>query len=291
MILIADSGSTKTHWTLMAANGHSTDFNTSGINPVHQTEQQILHALDAELLPQLGPMLWAGTITKVFFYGAGCTKEKAPILQAQLMALFPKAEAFVASDMLGAARGLLQHEKGIACILGTGSGAAYYDGTQIAAATPSLGYILGDEGSGATLGIRLVNALLKDPAYADLKEEFLSVHVLTVAEIIEVVYRRTNANRILAAWSHFCAEHITDERISRLVRLHLEEFVVKNIIPLTQQLPEPVAVSFIGGIAYQYEPMLRDAIDAHGLTIGRIMRDPVAGLKQFHKSDVEPTQE
>lgn len=289
MILIADSGSTKTHWTLMTANGHSTDFNTSGINPVHQSEQQILHTLDAELMPQLGPMLWAGTITKVFFYGAGCTKEKAPILEAQLMALFPKAKAIVASDMLGAARGLLQHEAGIACILGTGSGVCYYDGYQISATVPSLGYILGDEGSGATLGIRLVNALLKNPEMADLKETFLSIHVMTMGDIIEAVYRQPNANRTLAAWSHFCAEHIKDERIQSLVKEHLNWFVIKNILPLTAQRKAPI--SFIGGIAYQYEDILRTVLEEHGLTVGTIMRDPVEGLKKFHKSDIEPTQE
>ena len=160
MILIADSGSTKVHWCLMAANGHTAEFITDGINPLFQTSDAMRNSICNQLLPQMASMLWAGTISHVFFYGAGCTPEKSPFVEKAIESVFKKAKVFVASDMLGATRGLLGHEKGVACILGTGSNSCLYDGEQIVKNVPSLGFILGDEGSAATLGKRLVSDLL-----------------------------------------------------------------------------------------------------------------------------------
>ena len=127
MILIADSGSTKTHWALMTANGHASDLFTTGIDPVHQSEELIRRTLDTELLPKIGPLMWAGTITHIFFYGAGCTPAKIPVMEALLQSVFKTAKAAVASDMVGAARALWGHESGVACILGTGSGSCWYN--------------------------------------------------------------------------------------------------------------------------------------------------------------------
>ena len=292
MILIADSGSTKTKWALMTANGHSTDMLTAGINPVHQSDEAINHTIEVELLPQLGPMLWAGKLTKVYFYGAGCTPEHGVKVQEALRRILRVEECHVASDMLGAARGLLQHEKGIACILGTGSGSCYYDGAEIAYSVPSLGYILGDEGGGAKLGIRLINTLLKNPAYAALRDEFYAQFELSLPDIITDVYRRSveghsNPNKTLAAWSHFCADKEDDPLIAPLLQAHFEEFVTHNLIHYKEVHDCPV--SFVGGIAHQYRKTLKTVLKRHEIRLGLIMQDPLSGLKQYHRKDATPT--
>ena len=159
MILIADSGSTKTHWCLMAANGHCEEFFTDGINPFQQTSDAIKNSVNNQLLPQMARSMWAGTITNVFFYGAGCTPEKIPVVEYALEDVFKSAKIEVYSDMVGAACGVLGEEKGVACILGTGGNSCLWNGKEIEKNVPALGFILGDEGRGAVLGKRLVSDL------------------------------------------------------------------------------------------------------------------------------------
>lgn len=250
---------------------------------------QTSHAMQAsiinQLLPQISHLLWAGTVTHIYFYGAGCTPEKKVFVKNALEAVFKKAEAIVMSDMVGAARGLLQHEKGVACILGTGSGSCYYDGENIEWCVPSLGYILGDEGSAATLGKRLVSDLLKNQLGDDLKERFLAQYEITMADILEKVYRQPFPNRYLASLSKFCAENIADERIYQLVYQHFDEFIKRNVLQYNTHI-----VSFTGSIAHYYREILEAVCQEHDLTIGTIMQDPIKGLIEYHKGDVVPTQ-
>lgn len=298
MIIIADSGSTKTHWCLMAANGQSSEFFTDGINPFYQTQDAMRNSVVNQLLPQMGHLMWAGTVNKVFFYGAGCTPEKSPFVMRALQGVFRAAEVMVESDIVGAARGLLQHKKGVACILGTGSNSCLYDGEQIVRNVPSLGFILGDEGGGAVLGKRLVADIFKNQLGSELKEIFLQEYGLTQADVIEHVYRQPFPNRYLASLSKFCANHIDNKRIYDLVYDHFTEFVVRNLeqyyqdendieIEDTKSLP----VGFIGGIAYYYRPVLQQVLDDMGFTLSTIMIDPIEGLKEYHRSDITPTQE
>lgn len=287
MILIADSGSTKVHWCLMTASGQSSDVRTDGINPVFQTVEQIQTCLTDQLLPQLAKWLWAGTITHVFFYGAGCTPEKKVLVEQALSAVFKKAEVFVASDMLGAARGLLGHKAGVACILGTGSGSCFYNGNTIEWSVPSLGFILGDEGSGAVLGKRLVGDLLKNQLGDDLKEAFFKEFETSMADIIDKVYRQPLPNRFLAKLSKFCADHIDDPRIHALVYDHFVQFIRRNLVQYKTDRP----IGFVGSIAYYYKPILEEALQAEGLPIGIILQDPIEGLKAYHKGSVRPTLE
>ncbi|MCQ2342369.1 MAG: ATPase [Paludibacteraceae bacterium] len=298
MIIIADSGSTKTHWCLMAANGQSSDFMTDGINPFYQTQDAMRNSIVNQLLPQMGHLMWAGTVTKVFFYGAGCTPEKSPYVARALQGIFKDAEVIVEPDIVGAARGLLQHKKGVACILGTGSNSCLYDGEQIVKNVPSLGFILGDEGGGAVLGKRLVADIFKNQLGSELKQQFIDEFGLTQADVIEHVYRQPFPNRYLAGLSKFCAEHIDNKRIYDLVYDHFTEFVVRNLeqyyqdendveIEDTKSLP----VGFIGGIAYYYRPVLQQVLDDMGFSISRIMVDPIEGLKEYHRTDVTPTTE
>ena len=300
MILIADSGSTKVHWCLLTASGQQTDVRTDGINPVLQPYETICDTISNQLLPQIGRLLWAGTVTHVFFYGAGCTPEKKGLVKQALESVFKKAEVVVESDMLGAARGLLGHQAGVACILGTGSGSCWYNGETIEWSVPSLGYILGDEGSGAVLGKKLVSDLLKNQLgvqnteyrvqtelqEVDLKELFFEEMGTSMADIIEHVYRQPFPNRFLAGLSRFCANHIDDARIRALVYNHFVSFIRRNLIQYKAS-----TYSFVGSIAYYYRPILEEAMQAEGLTIGAVLQDPIEGLKAYHRSALRPTTE
>ena len=291
MILIADSGSTKVHWCLMAANGHTAEFITDGINPLFQTSDAMRNSICNQLLPQMASMLWAGTVSHVFFYGAGCTPEKSPFVEKAIESVFKKAKVFVASDMLGATRGLLGHEKGVACILGTGSNSCLYDGEQIIKNVPSLGFILGDEGSAATLGKRLVSDLLKNQLGDDLKERFLSQYAINQADVIEHVYRQPFPNRWLANLARFCAENIDDPRIHDLVYDHFARFVKRNISQYytTEEQKQSMPVGFVGPIAFYYRPVLEQVMSDYGFRVGQILQDPIPGLVEYHRGDVVPT--
>ncbi len=276
----------------MAANGHSAEYYTEGVNPLFQSVDEMSGILSERLLPQMAKQLWAGTITNVFFYGAGCIPTKIDSVKEAIGRVFRKAEVFVASDMVGAARGLLGNQRGVACILGTGSNSCLYNGREIEWGVPALGYILGDEGSGAVLGRRLVSDLLKNQLGEDLKEKFLAQYQLTQADIIEHVYRMPMANRWLAGLSRFCAENIDDPRIFDLVYRHFCSFVERNVVQYYQNAheKESMPVSFVGSIAYYYQPILEKAVSDHGLLLGQILQDPIEGLIAYHRKDAVPTQ-
>ena len=305
MVLIADSGSTKVHWCLVTASGQCSDVFTDGINPLFQTTDAMRNSICNQLLPKIAPLLWAGTLTHVFFYGAGCTPEKKVFVQKALEAVFKKAEVQVESDMLGAARGLLGRNAGVACILGTGSGSCFYNGETIEWCVPSLGYILGDEGSAAVLGKRLVGDLLKNQlSYSvsglsdevDLKNLFFKEYNTSMADIIENVYRQPFPNRYLAKLSRFCADHIDDPRIRNLVYDHFVQFIRRNLVQYFQNTnananATAAGVGFVGSIAYYYRPILEEAMQAEGLPMGTVLQDPIEGLKEYHKDAIVPTTE
>ena len=215
MILIADSGSTKTDWMLLHSSNPQlkheviATFHTQGITPIHQTAGDIRQILEQELMPQFSTFPRAALIhsgilettvfqnLNIFFYGSGCTPEHVPMM-VQLFneELSPKSVE-VHSDLMAAARALCQHEAGIACILGTGANSCLYDGEKIVQNTPALGYILGDEGSGSVLGRMFLNAIFKNPDFADIRNEYLETAKLTQADIIKKVYREPMANRAI----------------------------------------------------------------------------------------------
>lgn len=287
MILIADSGSTKTHWALMAANGDVTECITDGINPFFQTMEAMKNTISNQLLPKIGYLLWVGPVTDVFFYGAGCTPEKAPFVHDAVAALFRKAQVHVMSDMVGAARALFGKEEGVACILGTGSASCHWDGSGFKQSVPSLGFILGDEGSGAVLGKRLVSDLLKDQMTTELKEKFLEQYQTSMADIVENVYRKPFPNRYLANLARFAADNLDDPHIRSLVYDHFTQFVVRNI----RQYPQHLPVGFVGGVAFHYEEVLREVLEDQHLLLTRILEDPIPGLIEYHRPDARPTGE
>lgn len=278
MILIADSGSTKTDWCVVDKGKSVWRHATQGINPFVQGADVIEQVLTAELIPAIAD---AGAVTHIYFYGAGCRDDMVYLLERLLRKVFPQAATVrAASDLLAAARALCGGSEGIACILGTGANSCLYDGEHIAANIPALGFILGDEGSGAVLGKLFVNALFKGRLSAAVRRAFEAETGLTMPEIINRVYRRPMPNRFLAGLSLFIAAHIGDSSLRQLVVGNFRDFLVRNILPYNRpDLP----VNAIGSMAYHYRECLEEAARAEGMTIGRVMKSPMDGLVEYHQ--------
>lgn len=275
MILIADSGSTKTDWCAIKQNHTGINISTQGINPFQQDEETIIRILEKELKPLLSDHL----IQAIYFYGAGCTPEKAPMVARILKEFFTESHVEVNSDLLGAARSLCGNKKGIACILGTGSNSCYYDGKQIQANISPLGYILGDEGSGAVLGKNLIGDLLKGQLSEELKKSFLEEYQLTVADILQQVYREPLPNRFLASFCPFLSANRKNPEIHFFLVKNFRNFFKRNVRTYhKEQLP----VHIIGSIAYFFSKELKEAGEAEGLHIGRIEKSPMKGLVHYH---------
>ncbi|MBQ8676271.1 MAG: ATPase [Bacteroidaceae bacterium] len=272
MRLIADSGSTKTAWHIAGAY-----FETQGINPFHQQEDVIRRILHDELLPQLPA---EAVVTEVSFYGAGCTPQMSPRLVDALHAVLDGPTCVeVGSDMLGAARALCQRNEGIACILGTGANSCLYDGTDIVANVSPLGYILGDEGSAAYIGKRLVGDVLKQQMPPQVCQLFYDETHHTAASIVENVYRRPLANRFLGELSRFCSRHRDLPAIHQLLVDSFSQFFVRNVA--NYQRPD-LEVNFIGSIAHYYSDELHEAAAQLGFKVGTTARTPMQGLIHYH---------
>ena len=282
MILIADSGSTKTAWCLVEDPQHI--IYTQGINPFQQNEEEICAVLQHELFPSLPTHDLQ--LSAIHFYGAGCTPEKAPIVACALrQVISTTATIHVESDMLGAARSVCQRQPGIVCILGTGSNSCYYDGRTLHAGNPALGYILGDEGSGAYIGKRLAGDILKKQLPEDIQRLFFEETHETQANIIQRVYRTPLPNRYLASLSPFCARHREHPSIHAFLLDCFGQFFLRNS-QSSQWNKEAtkLPIGFVGSIAHYYASELAEAAQQYGYTIGNIVQSPLEGLVQYHQA-------
>ena len=284
MKLIADSGSTKTDWVLIDGTTVVARYLTQGINPFHQSENDILTILRLELLPQLPSDRLQATddALQIYFYGSGVRPELEPLMRRLLTEVFPHSEVVSAhGDLLGAARAVCGNSPGVAAILGTGANSGLYDGTRIVQNTPPLGYILGDEGSGAVLGERFLNALYKGFLPATLLEAFEQDQQMDMATVISRVYRQPMANRFLASLSPFISSHLGVPEVSQLVVDNFRSFFRRNVVQY--QHPE-LPVGFVGSVAYYYQRQLQEAAAVEGFTVGSILKSPIEGLVQYHSS-------
>lgn len=277
MIFLADSGSTKTDWGLVENGKLVKRLRTSGMNPFQMSEEAITEEIKTHLVPEL-----PGTVLdEVHFYGAGCTKEKQPIVERALRAnLTINGECEVASDMLGAARGICGHKPGIACILGTGSNSCSYDGKNLVKNVSPLGFILGDEGSGAVLGKLLVGDVLKNQMPEAITKRFFEKYKLTSAEIIDRVYRQPKPNTFLASFVPFLEENIDEPKIYNLVKESFRSFLRRNVMQYDgwQTLP----IGFNGSIAKIYKKPLLEALEEEGMHLGRIIQAPMEAMVEYH---------
>lgn len=271
MKAIADSGSTRCEW-IFGDGDRILRLRTAGINAVQQSPDAIRTVL-AELPPLDG-------VEELRFYGAGCGDsfpEASAVLRRELAARFGPGTAIgLGSDLLGAARALFGRGEGIACILGTGSNSCHCRGGEIVANVPPLGYVLGDEGSGAVLGRNLVNGIFK--GMIPLREEFLHTFALTYAGLIRRVYREPAANRFLASFAPFIRAHLDCAPVRKMVVRSFGEFAARNLSGYPAGLP----VAFVGGVAAHFEEPLREAMAAAGREVVRIVCSPAEELWKYH---------
>ncbi|MGM9861957.1 MAG: ATPase [Muribaculaceae bacterium] len=280
MILIADCGSTTIDWCIVNHGKVEKQVFTMGMNAIMLTEEEMRTRIAEELKPEISGY----SIEAVHFYGAGCISPEvcANVARAISANITSATSVNVHTDLLAAARALCGHSEGIACILGTGSNSCYYDGSEIRDNVSPLGYILGDEGSGAVLGKLLVGDVLKNQLPKDLCEKFLAEYDLDRLTIIRRVYKEPQGNRFLASVTPFLLANIERPEIHSLVLNSFKAFFVRNI----QQYPgyRSLSVNFIGSIAYYYRDVLAEAAEACGCRIGTIIKSPMQGLIQYHSA-------
>lgn len=271
MRLIADSGSTKTQWLLDTCNKV---IETQGINPVVMSEQSINESIINEVLPQFQ----SSSITEIFFYGAGCIPPHTEKIHNILVGHFKSAQIQIYTDMLGAARALLGHKPGVACILGTGANSCFYDGQSITDNIPPLGYILGDEGSGAYLGKRFLGDALKRLLPEDLFTEFCNEYQLSYPEIIRKIYQDKHPNRFLASIAPFLHRNRNNESIHQLLLKCFDEFICRNLL----KYPTGYPVAIVGSVGYYFQDEIREVARKYSLQIEQFIQQPIHALKHYH---------
>lgn len=276
MILIADSGSTKTNWALIQNNKVARIINTDGINPFFRNIEDISDELEKNLISQI-----SGNVTGVIFYGAGIISNvKGAGVKKLLKDFFPEATIEAHSDLLAAARATLGRQKGIACILGTGMNSCVYDGDKIQEHVSPLGFILGDEGSGAVMGRKLLGDLLKKVMPEELRNKLKSEYNLSAAEILERVYRKERPNLFLAGFTKFIYENINTIYCSDFVRNEFETFVDRNLLNYKESALFPIC--FVGSVAFYFHEILKEVLKSRSLICGKVLKDPMEGLIRFH---------
>ena len=280
MILIADSGSTKTQWRLLLPDGSIDQARTSGYNPHHQTATEIKELVEQELLPQLP----AGHKTSyIYYYGAGCADDKSKgIVRMAFREVFPDAEVVVDHDLLAAARALCGSEPGIACILGTGSNSCLYDGTQITHNVKALGWIMGDEGSGADLGKRVVADYLRYDMPDHLRQIFKQNHDINASDVLDRIYRQPFPKPYIASFARFLHNNLQDPWCYNHVYNSFKGFLEKNVVKYPDYKQHKL--HFVGSVAFYYADVLRHVAADMGLTVHSILENPVAGLTLYHQS-------
>lgn len=281
MYIIVDSGSTKTELRLQGSkDADNESIIIPGINPFYQTEKEISDLLQSAINIELP----AQSIRKIYFYGAGCSfPEKKAMVANALKTFFTNAEIDVENDLLAASRALFGEQKGIACILGTGSNSCLYNGKEIEMNVSPLGFILGDEGSGAVIGKKFVADCLKNQLPSSLRDKFLERYSTTPKEIMDNVYKKPFPNRYLASLCHFLLENIEDTHIQKIIKDSFCEFFDRNI----KQYPTNERLGFVGSVAFLFKDILTDAADSRGYKIDKIIRAPMEGLITYHAKNRE----
>ncbi len=275
-ILIADSGATKTEWCLLQHGVVACRFSTKGISPVFQTKNEISEEIKNHVYLQLKDKMPEA----IFFYGSGCIPEKIEIVESAIKLSFPIDDIDVYSDLIAATHSLCGKDQGIACILGTGSNSCEWNGREITKQISPLGYILGDEGSGAFMGKLLVSDMLKNQLPAELKEKFMNQYNLTPAIIIENVYRKAFPSRFLASVSPFLLQNIENDAIRNIVKKSFTDFFHRNVMQYDYKIHN---VNFVGSIAHYYAATLKEVALENEITIGKIEQSPMEGLIEYYK--------
>lgn len=280
MIVVADSGSTKTDWRFIDENGNTWhSIKTIGFNPYFQHTEFIASTLTIDFAPVLAEC--AEKVTQVYYYGAGCSSEdKSVIVYKALKSLFPSAQVNIKHDLLGASRAALGDKEGMACILGTGANSCIWNGMEVIANIPSHGYIFGDEGSGAYLGKEVLKLYLNNEMEAEMRKKFDEEFSVTEHDILERTYKQPNPNVYLASFARFYTLFPESKELSNIIRYGFNDFFHRRVMKYADYAYYDLG--FIGSIAYHFQEELRAIASIHGLKIGSIERCPIDRLVIYH---------
>jgi glucosamine kinase len=275
--LIADSGSSKAEWCLVNGVTKKT-FLTQGLSPYFLSAEQIEYIIEQELVPKLkniGP-------EEVYFYGTGCSNpDNVKLVKKAIQRVFNDATVMVDHDLMGAARALCGREKGIACILGTGSNSCYYNGKKIMKNSPGLGYVLGDEGSGAYLGRKVIQYFLYNTFDPDLADRFRAKFNTNSDEILTAVYKKPLPNRYLASYAVFLAENRGHYMIENIIEDGFNDFFFNHVLKYRESWTSPI--HFTGSVAYGFKDVLKEMCGGYELQLGKVLKKPMDGLVRFHE--------
>ena len=275
--LIADSGATKAEWCLLI-NGKKKSVITQGISPYFFDQQKIVDLLQKELLPRFPK---ESTITEIHYYGTGMRNpDNVKMMKKSLLEVFSNASVEVSDDMLSAARALNGSEKGMACNLGTGSFSCYYNGKKITQQAPGIGYVLGDEGSGAYLGKKVIQYYLYNTFDEDLRYIFDDKYKTNPVEILETVYRKPLANRYLASFCLFLSENRGHYMIENIIEDGLNDFFFTHLCKYKETWKFPV--NFVGSVAFGFRDVLQELCNSYEFELGKILKEPMRGLIEYH---------
>lgn len=276
--LIADSGATKCEWCVLDNGKKAKTIITQGISPYFLTGPQITELLEKELIPKLKKF----QVKEVFFYGTGLANPKnVTIVKSVLKKIFPTAKTEVQNDLLAAARALCGKNKGVACILGTGANSCFYNGKKMVKNSPGLGYVLGDEGSGAYLGKKVIQYYLYNTYDEELRASFEKKFQVTPMEILENVYKKPLANRYLASFAIFLAENRGHYMIENIIEDGLNDFFFTHLYKYRESWTHPI--HFVGSIAFGFKDVLKDLCNTYELELGRVLKAPMQGLIEYHR--------
>lgn len=277
MILIADSGSTKTTWCLLdRESGKKEIILTAGINPFYQDADTIIKALEAEFSSK------ERNFDAIYFYSAGCANPSiSKVAFNALDHFFNTTILEIESDLMAAAHALCGTTEGIACILGTGSNSCHYNGKEVVENVSPLGFILGDEGSGAVIGKKLLADILKKQLPDQVRQAFFNKYKTDSAEILENIYKKPFPNRYAAGFTKFISEYKSEQALQQLVTQSFDEFLTRNVLQYNKAKDLPV--HFTGSIAYYFRDLLSVALEKRQLKLGNIIKDPIEGLIEFHQ--------
>ena len=279
MIAIIDGGSTKCDWVILDNSGKPhLKTTTLGFNPniinVDFIGQEVDRNQDLFFVKN--------HIEKVFFYGSGCgTAANAKKVETEFIKSFPQAEVRIKEDMTAAAYAAYNGKPAIVCILGTGSNSCFFDGENIRIDLPSLGFLIGDEGSGSALGKHLLRRFFMKKLPADLERSFTKTYNLTIEDAIKNMYHNPRANAYLGEFNKFIAEHKSHSYFQNMVFDEMKNFLDYQVLPYPES--GEIEINFIGYIAYIYEDILRAAAAELNLTIGKVVQKPIESLVDYHK--------
>lgn len=277
MKLIVDSGSTKMEWILLEGQKVKSHFTTQGFNPnysdIQFLENLIVDCAEARLI---------ASPKEIHYYGTGCGSEQnCQLIHDAFQHCFPDAKVSVTHDLMAVCHALLGNEKGIACILGTGSNACVYDGERITERAVSLGYLVGDEGSGMHIGREVVRAYFYGFMPDDLKKEFGAAYHLELKDFIDNLYHQEQPSRYLASFARFAGQRQANPYIHTLARHCFDAFVEAFVCRFS--CCKEMRIGFVGSVAYYFQDILKECLMDYGLTLGPVMQSPAEGLVEFYR--------